>query len=76
MPSWPPFNAGRPSRREARAWLPLAPLLTPLCLSQERHPADQGLSCYEQPFEGKFTRWSFNLSGAGAAGLAGLAGGC
>ncbi|KAL4421806.1 hypothetical protein ABPG77_001595 [Micractinium sp. CCAP 211/92] len=31
-------------------------------LHVERHPADQGLSCYEQPFEGKFTRWSFNLS--------------
>lgn len=33
------------------------------CCVQERHPADQGLSCYEQPFEGKFTRWSFNLTG-------------
>lgn len=31
-------------------------------LHVERHPADQGLSCYEQPFEGKFTRWSFNLT--------------
>lgn len=27
-----------------------------------RHPADAGLSCYAQPFEGRGTPWASNLS--------------
>lgn len=69
-----PFEEEAASLRLSRtARNPHCPCDVPPC-AQERHPADQGLSCYEQPVDGKFTRWSFNLSGEDASLRPGLAG--
>ena len=33
-----------------------------------RHPADTGLSCFAQPFEGRGTPWASNLTGEACVG--------
>lgn len=53
----------QPRRRPRRNVGFIAMMLPDACiLHAARHPADAGLSCFAQPFEGRGTPWASNLA--------------